>query len=546
MSSPATAARPPVRLRKSSGSGAESVRAARLQLSQGQGIKPEFDYELLHIFARNELGATITIPLLAVIIALASMYWAEPHEPVIWLAVLLGARSGLTRLCRNFVNEPRATVDVASWHNKLIAAEILYGLAWAGVALVGFRPLDHSAHIFVFAALIVVLTLRLLFASTVLPIVYAGTIPMTVGLIIRFAAQHEPFYWALAAMAVGIHIYFIFLAKGLNATVAQMLEFRAEKDALIAQLEEAKAISDEARRRAEADNLAKSRFLANISHELRTPLNAILGFSEVTMTEMMGPIGNKTYREYAENIHNSGKHLLHVINEILDLSRIEAGKHELRPEAVDLAAVVEDCHRLLKLRAEGKQLKLIEDFQPNLPPLWADEKSLRQIVLNLLSNALKFTPPGGTITMRVARTKNGGQCIRIKDTGPGIPKDELPRVMQAFGQGSLAYQSAEGGTGLGLPIVKSLVEMHGGHFVLKSELRQGTEAIVFMPPQRVLQPAKRAAVPNESAAPPRLASPPQPVAISGAAQRPAGLRSGTPAPLVRLRKLAANRSQLAI
>ena len=486
------------------GKGAESARLARQRLTQGQRAKPEFDYELLHMFAMNELGATLTIPLLAVIIALASMYWAEPHEPLIWLAVLLGARTLLTNLCSRFVAEPKATCDTPKWRVRLICAEAVYGLAWAGVALVGFNPADHSAHVFIFASLIVVLTLRLLFASTVMPIVYAGTVPMTLGLIARFAAQHEPFYWALAAMAVGIHIYFIFLAKGLNVTVSSMLELRAEKDALIAQLEEAKSISDEARRRAEADNLAKSRFLANISHELRTPLNAILGFSEVTMTEMMGPLNNNIYKEYAGHIHSSGQHLLKVINDILDLSRIEAGKHELHPAPVDLAAVVADCHRLLQLRAEGKQLKIIETFEPGLPPLWADEKALRQISLNLLSNALKFTPPSGIIVLTVTATGDGGQMLSVRDSGPGIPKEELPRVMQAFGQGSLAYQSAEGGTGLGLPIVKSLVELHGGQFELKSELRKGTEAIVLMPRERAMRPALLAdKTPDAAAASPR-------------------------------------------
>jgi two-component system cell cycle sensor histidine kinase PleC len=470
--------------------GAESARLARQKLTQGQRAKPEFDYELLHMFASNELGAALTIPMLAIIIALASMYWTKPHEPLLWLAVLLGARTLLTKLCSRFVAEPKASCNVPVWRRRLISAELVYGFAWAGVALVGFSPADHSAHIFIFASLIVVLTLRLLFASTVMPIVYAGTVPMTAALIGRFAFQHEPFYWALAAMAVGIHIYFIFLAKGLNATVSSLLELRAEKDALIAQLEVAKSISDEARRRAEADNLAKSRFLANISHELRTPLNAILGFSEVTMTEMMGPLNNKVYKEYAANIHSSGQHLLGVINDVLDLSRIEAGKHELHPELVSLMAVAADCHRLLQLRAEGKQLRIIEVYDRALPSLWADAKALRQISLNLLSNALKFTPPGGSITLTVAATSSGGQMLSVRDTGPGIPKEELPRVMQAFGQGSLAYHSAEGGTGLGLPIVKSLVELHGGEFQLRSELRKGTEAIVLMPAERVLRPAR--------------------------------------------------------
>ena len=153
--------------------------------------------------------------------------------------------------------------------------------------------------------------------------------PMTVAVVGRLLLQGDFFHLALASMAVGVHVYFVFLAKGLNATAMQMLRFRAQKDLLIAELEEAKAISDEARRRAEEANVAKSRFLATMSHELRTPLNAILGFSEVMHAEIMGPMENKLYKEYAGNIHQSGSHLLHLINEILDLSRIEAGRYEL-------------------------------------------------------------------------------------------------------------------------------------------------------------------------------------------------------------------------
>ena len=211
--------------------------------------------------------------------------------------------------------------------------------------------------------------------------------------------QGHPFYLAMAAMAVGLHVYFIFLAKGLNSTALAMLEFRAEKDALIAEIEEEKSISDEARRRAEAANVAKSRFLATMSHELRTPLNAILGFSEVMKCELLGPMQNESYKEYAGNIHDSGRHLLQLINEILDLSRIEAGRYELHEEPVRLSEIVEDCLRLLHLRAESKGLQVALEFAKGLEQIWADERAIRQICLNLMSNALKFTPRGGRITL---------------------------------------------------------------------------------------------------------------------------------------------------
>jgi len=203
--------------------------------------------------------------------------------------------------------------------------------------------------------------------------------------------------------------------------------------------------------------------------------------------EILGAHANPTYKEYAADIHQSGQHLLNLINEILDISRIEAGRYELHEAPLDLEAVVEDCQRLLRLRAENKGLKLIENFVPELPQLWADERAIRQICLNLLSNAIKFTPSGGTVTLAIGRSATGGQFLSVKDTGPGIPENEIPRVLKSFGQGSLAHESAEGGTGLGLPITKGLIELHDGTFELKSRLRHGTEVIVTFPAKRVME-----------------------------------------------------------
>ncbi len=488
------------------------MKAMRGRLQSGSAIEPEFEHELLAMFARNEIRAAVTMPALSLIFSLACMFWAPKYQAFVWLLAVILTKTWLLWQCGRLLADPTAADSIAKWRRKFMFAELLTGLSWAAFVVIGIdlnaiwadgarlpvtNPLELSANVFVFATLIVVLAVRMTFAATVLPILYAGTIPMTTAVVIRLLLLADPFYMALAAMGVGVHLYFVWLARGLNSTALDRLKFRAQKDLLIAALEEEKAISEEARRRAEAANNSKSRFLATMSHELRTPLNAIMGFSEVMHAEVLGPIGSARYKDYAGTIHESGRHLLNLINEILDLSRIEAGKYELTEERVRMADVTEDCHRLLRLRAEAKGLEIVEHLDDDLPVIWADQRAMRQICLNLMSNALKFTPKGGRITVTIDGVAGGGQRLSVRDTGPGIPADEIPKVLQAFGQGSLAHQTAEGGTGLGLSIVQSLIELHGGTFELKSELRRGTEAIVILPAQRVLI----AMVPEALAAP---------------------------------------------
>jgi two-component system, cell cycle sensor histidine kinase PleC len=336
-----------------------------------------------------------------------------------------------------------------------------------------------------FLMLLVVAVSSMLAAS--LPIAaLAATAPVTAAIAFNFALSGTFDNYVLALLALIAEGYFALLAHRLHSATLATLEARAEKDALIGELEQAKAISDEARHRAEAANVAKSRFLAQMSHELRTPLNAILGFSEVMKSEIFGAHAVPVYREYSSDIHNSGVHLLNLINEILDLSRIEAGRYELNEEAVSLVHVVADCHHLLKLRASNRGITIHEVFEQGMPRIWGDERAVRQIVLNLLSNSIKFTPQGGEIWLKVGWTASGGQYLMVKDTGSGIAEDEIPIVLASFGQGSNSIKSAEQGAGLGLPIAKSLIDMHGGTFTLKSKIRIGTDVIVTFPPERVM------------------------------------------------------------
>lgn len=511
-------------------------RNVRTELKHSMREKTEFTYEFLAMFVRNELAAQWTILLLALIFSLASMFWAPYEQAIGWLIIVIGAKVLLLDVCKRFTAVPRDEVDTVVWKRRLFIAEAVGGMAWAGFALVGVSGNGtaspetlFSSHVFLFASLIVVIAIRMTFAATVPANLYVGTVPMTVAVVARLVMLGDFFYLALAAMAIGVHVYFIFLAKGLQSTAQSMLEFRAQKDLLIAELEEARVMSDQARRRAEDANLAKSQFLATMSHELRTPLNAILGFSEVMTKEIMGPLENPTYKEYTQNIHSSGSHLLNLINEILDLSRIEAGKYELHEQAMNVCDTLDDCHRLMRLRAENKGLKLIEDFGPGMATIWADERAIRQICLNLITNAIKFTPRGGMVTISARTEADGSQVICVADNGPGIPKEEIPKVLSSFGQGSLAHTSAEGGTGLGLPIVRSLIELHGGTFELKSELRKGTQAIIRIPATRVLQSMEplqplQAAVAASNSNPPAARGLKQPASRLPAARPNAGPR----------------------
>ncbi len=413
--------------------------------------------------------------------------WSSLGQILLWISAILTAKGIVLVLCQRFTTLNRDEIDCNDYVKKIAAAEFLYGICWGYLAFINVDTSQYPIHFLIAGTIIISVTMRMMTAAAVIPLAYAGTVPMTLSLVVNSIMENDIVYWALAASAVVIHIFFSILIKNFNNNILTMLSYRAEKDYLIAELEEAKSFSDEARRKAEEANIAKSRFLATMSHELRTPLNAILGFSEVMKDEIFGAHSNNTYKEYANDIHDSGQHLLNLINEILDLSRIEAGRYELHEESFSLSDIAFDCCRLLRIKADKKNLEIVENYNDQKAKFWADERAIRQIILNLLSNAVKFTPPGGTITVNVILQENGHLKLSVKDNGPGIPEKEIPIILTNFGQGSLAHETAEGGSGLGLPIVQGLIEMHDGTFRLTSELRKGTEVTVTFPPSRVTQ-----------------------------------------------------------
>ena len=235
-----------------------------------------------------------------------------------------------------------------------------------------------------------------------------------------------------------------------------------------------------AQERAESANKAKSQFLANMSHELRTPLNAVIGFTDLMRQRTFGPLGNERYEEYATLIYDSGQLLLDLISDMLDMAKIEAGRLELNHERVDVNGTVEDCVRMLRDRAENNGLELTLSLPKEPLFLIADKRAVKQILLNLLTNAIKFTPAGGHVGVS-ARYGDGLATITVRDTGVGIPASELPRLGNPFEQVNSDPMLAKGGSGLGLALVRALMEKHGGTLAIDSEEGSGTTARITFP-----------------------------------------------------------------
>ena len=278
-------------------------------------------------------------------------------------------------------------------------------------------------------------------------------------------------YLLLVKSLIGI------LLSGSLITVFLVLEVRRAQRAVADALE--------ARRQSEQANRAKSDFLAHMSHELRTPLNAIIGFSTIIERAMLGPLNNERYREYGKDISSSGTHLLSLINDILDLSRIEAGKFELDETDIDVGEAVRASVHLVRDRAAAGRIMLKEIVPAQLPHLHADDRAIKQILLNLLSNAVRYTLEGGRVSLRVSLERDGRFCITITDTGVGMTPEDLAKALTPFQQGGNLLTRKHHGTGLGLSLANHLAELHGGQLAIDSTPGKGTAVTVILPSWRV-------------------------------------------------------------
>jgi len=443
--------------------------------------------EQLRLVLRNMEPNVWMMPAFALVLCAIFTQWIDVDTLALWFAAVVVASLPGAYVANLFETRRPPAAQARRWTIAAAGTFVLFDLVWISMAVLFWVPNDPLNNM-----LLVVIFACTLSAAAALEsanrVTTAVAFTLFGGTLILLPLQGDGLlYTGLSLLAVLYVFYQFHMAQQIYATARDMLLLREDKNDLIETLAVAKVESDNARDRAEKANRAKSAFLANMSHELRTPLNAILGFSELIKGQVFGPLPVR-YSEYGAMIHQSGGHLLGLINDILDLAKIEAGRYTLHQAAINLEAGLEDAVGFIRLRAEQHGVAL-EHTQPHpLPALYADARAVRQMLINLLSNAVKFTPSGGQVRIFVAVTEQNEIEIGVSDTGVGIAPSDQALVFESFGQARHDTVIVDKGTGLGLTIVKGLAEAHGASVTLASAPGRGTRVSIVFPAERTLWP----------------------------------------------------------
>jgi len=397
----------------------------------------------------------------------------------VWLGILAVVSAARYALKLAYHRSTEAS-DAQRWGNRFAIGSLASGLAWIPAVVMSMQSpsvLLHAITIIIVAGLVAGAATT---TASYRPCYYAFTVPLIGVLTAMLIATQQREYVILAGITVLFAVFVSGIACRLNRSLANAFSLHHKNDELVAELQSALS-------KVNQSNRAKSDFLANMSHELRTPLNAIIGFSGMIMSEALGPIGSPRYKEYAGDIQESGAHLLGLISNILDVSKIEAGQVNLQTAEIDIEDVIHACLTIIKDRARDERVALAVNLAPDLPILIADQTKLKQVLINLLTNAVKFTPSGGSVSIAVEWSEPTGYTIKVIDTGIGIEPADIPKALAAFHQVESKEKSGNEGTGLGLTLAKSLVELHGGDLSLSSEVGVGTTVTVVFPSTTVVE-----------------------------------------------------------
>lgn len=417
--------------------------------------------------AVNLIIAAIVSAVLWPTVGAVAAGWAAAMATVIAARMMLRAR---------FLAQPPA-LNTSAWARYYVVGAGLTGALW-GATAVAVVLIDSAVHhMFIGLAVAGMGAGAVAALSFYLPSFYVFIGPALVPVIYAFARAGEPAYLGIAAMGIVFAAAMTGLARSFNAALTEALRLRFANADLARELTVAQDIAEAARR-------SSWEIVAHISHELRTPLNAISGFAEVIHKQLFGALGNRKYEEYARDIAESAGHLVGLVDQILSYSKGRGESLALDETAVDPAAEIDVCVQMHAGAARHGGVELVRDLPGDLPTLRADAVKLRQILVNLLSNAVKFTPPGGRITVSATRTDDGGLAITVADTGIGIRAEDLRRVVEPYVQIENVLTRTRSGLGLGLPLAKQLVGLHGGEFTLASEVGVGTQATIRFPASR--------------------------------------------------------------
>jgi two-component system cell cycle sensor histidine kinase PleC len=384
-------------------------------------------------------------------------------------------------LFRRYHSHPQ---NAAAWGVRFTAFQVLIGTGWGSMAWLLWIPGNVANHILVALSVLSILWAYAMSRTMLLRVYLASVLPTLVLASLRFLSSSDGDGWGLEYTLIVTFLGSGLLAAAVKGQINVLMQTRFANENLATELRQAHEEALRKRFEAEAANATKTTFLANMSHELRTPLNAILGFSDIIANERLGRVSVPRYREYARDIHGSGTHLLTIINDILDVAKIEAGKMEIEPRSVNPADAIAQAMKLIVARARERRQDVRIEVAPDTPWPLADVRALKQIVINLASNAVKFTQDGGTIRVRCYPAADGGFELCVEDNGPGIAPELLDRVFTPFNQLDNRYNRTAGGTGLGLSLVRGLAELHRGRAWIESAPGTGVQAFVYLPVTR--------------------------------------------------------------
>jgi len=474
-------------------------------LLQRIGFGPRVDPRILAVRVERGMQAVATgarcLPFWAVLTAIVvsapvGIFGQVPVLNCIMLAAVVISSCLIARYVDGIYMRVKSMTyqaeEAQSWFRIVMYLNALLSAAWGLAPWLLWQPGDPVNHIFIAFMCLGVVARTLVSRSGPMSYFTASFGPLTLLLTARFFSGD-----GIQDIAIGIVVlaYAVNVAYDRNwhsGRVDHDAQLRFANEDLARELEEARDEALQKRAEAEGANASKTAFLANMSHELRTPLNAILGFSEIIHRECLGPIGSPRYKEYASDIHSSGTHLLSLINDLLDVTKIESGRMEIEPEMIETQRTLDSALKFVAVRARERNQHLVINVEPESALLYADERAVKQIVINLVSNAVKFTPDGGRIEVLTKRHASGDFELLVIDNGPGIAKDKVDRIFKPFSQIDNRYDRQGGGTGLGLALVRGLTDLHGGRSWIESEQGKGTCAHVLLPmPAAHVQALKR-------------------------------------------------------